>query len=43
MPDKPAAKKFDYEAKKIFDKPDTAKLKNDKKGPILLIISGVVV
>src|SRR5438445_2478905 len=29
-PDKPAEKKFDYEAKKIFDKPDTAKLKNDR-------------
>src|SRR6266496_3067227 len=30
LPDQPAEKKFDYEAKKIFDKPDTAKLKNDK-------------
>jgi outer membrane protein OmpA-like peptidoglycan-associated protein len=30
LPDKPAEKKFDYEAKKIFDKPETAKLKNDK-------------
>jgi phospholipid/cholesterol/gamma-HCH transport system substrate-binding protein len=30
LPDKPAEKKFDYEAKKIFDKPDTAKLKNEK-------------
>ncbi len=30
LPGKPAEKKFDYEAKKIFDKPDTAKLKNDK-------------
>src|SRR5229473_2929873 len=30
LPDKPAEKKFDYEAKKIFDKPDTAKLKNDR-------------
>jgi outer membrane protein OmpA-like peptidoglycan-associated protein len=30
LPDKPAAKKFGYEAKKIFDKPDTAKLKDQK-------------
>src|SRR5438309_1708869 len=30
LPDKPVAKKFAYEAKKVFDKPDTAKLKNDK-------------
>ena len=30
MPDKPVAKKFDYEAKKIFDKPDAAKLKDEK-------------
>src|SRR6266576_6329752 len=30
LPEKPAEKKFDYEAKKIFDKPDTAKLKNDR-------------
>ncbi len=30
LPDKPAEKKFDYEANKIFDKPDTAKLKNEK-------------
>ena len=30
LPDKPAEKKFDYEARKIFDKPDTAKLKNEK-------------
>jgi hypothetical protein len=30
LPDKPAAKKFDYEAKKIFDKPDAAKLKDEK-------------
>jgi phospholipid/cholesterol/gamma-HCH transport system substrate-binding protein len=30
LPDKPAEKTFDYEAKKIFDKPDTAKLKNEK-------------
>ncbi len=30
LPDNPAQKKFDYEAKKIFDKPDTAKLKNEK-------------
>ena len=27
---KPTAKKFDYDARKIFDKPDTAKLKNEK-------------
>lgn len=30
LPDKPAEKKFDYEAEKVFDKPDSAKLKNDK-------------
>src|SRR5947208_14167938 len=30
LPDKPVAKTFAYEAKKIFDKPDTAKLKNEK-------------
>jgi phospholipid/cholesterol/gamma-HCH transport system substrate-binding protein len=30
LPDKPAEKQFEYEAKKIFDKPDTARLKNDK-------------
>jgi len=30
LPDKPAAKQFSYEAKKIFDKPDTAKLKDAK-------------
>jgi phospholipid/cholesterol/gamma-HCH transport system substrate-binding protein len=30
LPDKPAEKKFEYDAQKIFDKPDTAKLKNDK-------------
>src|SRR5437764_6420194 len=30
LPDKPLAKQFTYEAKKVFDKPDTAKLKNDK-------------
>src|SRR5207302_5094650 len=30
LPNKPAEKKFDYEAKKVFDRPDTAKLKNDK-------------
>src|SRR6266481_6268783 len=30
LPDKPVAKKFTYEAKKIFDKPDTAKLKDEK-------------
>src|SRR5437660_8467450 len=30
LPDKPVSKKFAYEAKKIFDKPDTAKLKNDR-------------
>ena len=30
LPGAPVAKKFTYEAKKIFDKPDTAKLKNDK-------------
>jgi outer membrane protein OmpA-like peptidoglycan-associated protein len=30
LPDKSAEKQFTYEAKKIFDKPDTAKLKNEK-------------
>jgi phospholipid/cholesterol/gamma-HCH transport system substrate-binding protein len=30
LPDKQVEKKFDYEAKKIFDKPENAKLKNDK-------------
>jgi outer membrane protein OmpA-like peptidoglycan-associated protein len=30
LPDKTAEKKFDYEAKKIFDKSDTAKLKDEK-------------
>lgn len=30
LPGKPAEKKFEYDAQKIFDKPDTAKLKNDK-------------
>ncbi len=30
LPDKPVAKEFDYEARKIFDKPDTAKLKDEK-------------
>ncbi len=30
LPDKPTEKKFDYEAKKLFDKPDTAKLKSEK-------------
>src|SRR6266700_1938226 len=30
LPDKLAEKKFAYEAKKIFDKPDTAKLKNER-------------
>src|SRR5207237_6135114 len=30
LPDKPVSKKFAYEAKKVFDKPDTAKLKNEK-------------
>ena len=30
LPDKPADKTFDYEAKKIFDKPGTARLKNNK-------------
>ena len=30
LPDKPVAKQFSYEAKKIFDKPDTAKLKDAK-------------
>src|SRR5437870_12261125 len=30
LPDQPPEKKFAYEANKIFDKPETAKLKNDK-------------
>ena len=30
LPDKPVAKQFNYEAKKVFDKPDTAKLKDAK-------------
>src|SRR5215468_6394975 len=30
LPDKPVAKQFSYEAKKIYDKPDTAKLKDAK-------------
>jgi phospholipid/cholesterol/gamma-HCH transport system substrate-binding protein len=30
LPDKTVAKQFTYEAKKVFDKPDTAKLKNEK-------------
>src|SRR6266568_4476789 len=30
LPDQSAEKKFNYEAQKIFDKPDTAKIKNDK-------------
>ena len=30
LPERPAEKKFTYEAKKIFDKPDKAKLRNDK-------------
>jgi phospholipid/cholesterol/gamma-HCH transport system substrate-binding protein len=30
LPNKPLAKKFSYEATKVFDKPDTAKLKNYK-------------
>lgn len=30
LPDKAVEKKFSYEAKKIFDKPDTAKLKSEK-------------
>src|SRR5437879_2945761 len=30
LPDKTAEKKFSYEAKKLFDKPDTAKLKSEK-------------
>ena len=30
LPDKPVAKQFEYEAKKIFDKSDTAKLKDEK-------------
>ena len=30
LPDKPAEKRFTYYAKKIFDKPDTAKLKDAK-------------
>jgi phospholipid/cholesterol/gamma-HCH transport system substrate-binding protein len=30
LPDKPVVKKFEYEAKKVFDKSDTAKLKDEK-------------
>jgi len=30
LPDKPVEKKFSYEAKKLFDKPHTAKLKREK-------------
>jgi len=30
LPDKSPDKKFDYDAKQIFDKPDNAKLKNEK-------------
>jgi phospholipid/cholesterol/gamma-HCH transport system substrate-binding protein len=30
LPTEPAVKKFEYDAKQIFDKPDTAKLKNQK-------------
>src|SRR5215470_3754093 len=30
LPDKPVAKKFTYEAKRVFDKPSTAKLKNER-------------
>jgi len=30
LPEKMAEKKFDYEARKIFDKPDTARLRNEK-------------
>src|SRR6266699_1979689 len=30
LPDKSAEKKLNYEAKKLFDKPDTAKLKSEK-------------
>lgn len=30
LPAAPVSKQFDYDAKKIFDKPDTAKLKGDK-------------
>jgi len=30
LPDRPITKKFAYEAKKVFDKTNTAKLKNDK-------------
>src|SRR5262249_44399431 len=31
LPEKTAEKKFDFEAKKLFDKPDTAELKNEKE------------
>src|SRR5438034_6151033 len=31
LPDKPLAKQFTYEAKRVFDKPDAAKLKDEKK------------
>jgi len=30
LPDKPVQKKFTYQAKKVFERPDTAKLKNEK-------------
>jgi phospholipid/cholesterol/gamma-HCH transport system substrate-binding protein len=30
LPKEPSIKKFDYDAKQIFDKPDTAKLKSEK-------------
>src|SRR5438552_19085352 len=30
LPDKPLAKQFTYEAKRVFDKPDAAKLKDAK-------------
>src|SRR5437660_3196309 len=30
LPDTSVAKQFNYEAKKVFDKPDTAKLKSEK-------------
>ncbi len=30
LPDKPVAKQFTYDAKKVFDKPDAAKLKDAK-------------
>jgi hypothetical protein len=31
LPGKPVEKKVDFEAKKLFDKPDTAELKNEKE------------